>query len=67
MSVLDAWSLPLVMPSIAALFRTAVWVHPPIVTTLLKTMKSRNLDSEVVPQMYNGGNVTENPVVHWVI
>jgi len=57
--VLGAWSLPLVMPNTTAPFHVVVWAPLPIVTTHLETNTSRILGSEVVPQMYNGGNVTE--------
>ena len=67
MSVLGAWSLPLVMPSITAPLHAVVRILLLIATTLLEAMTFRILGSEVVPQMYNGGNVTEYPVVYRVI
>ena len=56
---LGAWSLPLVTPNITALFHVVIWGLPLLVTTLQETTTFRILGSEVVPQVYNGGNVTE--------
>ena len=67
MFALGAWSPPLVMPNTTAPFHVVVRVLPPIATTHLETTTFRILGSEVVPQMYNGGNVTEYPVVYRVI
>ena len=57
--VLGAWSLPLVMPNTTAPLHVAIRVHLLVVTILLGTTISKILGSEMVLQLYNGGNVTE--------
>jgi len=57
--VLGARSLPLVTPNITAPFHVVVRVLLPIATTHLEITTFKILGSEVVPQVYNGGNVTE--------
>jgi len=59
MFALGAWSLPLVMPNTTAPFHVVVRLPLPIATTPQEVTTSRILGSEVVPQVYNGGNVTE--------